>query len=108
MIEFNQTFSPKTFFSATNSFFCNFSHLTGPSGLRMHRQKCLDSDYVGEGDWGWTSERTSSANYLLKAAPGTPHPRPKSSYMDAYGWGAWGALADLSTWRHSGHHIKVI
>ena len=83
-------------------------YTTGPNSLRMHRQKCLDSEYTGEGNWGWTPERTSSASYLLKAAPGAPHPRPKSSYLDAYGWGVWGEMADLCNWRKSGHHIKVL
>lgn len=73
----------------------------------MHRQRRLDAEQVGEGNWGWTPERTSSSGYLTRAAPGTPHPRPKSAYMDAYGWGAWGTMADICSWRNSGHHIKV-
>lgn len=79
----------------------------GPDGLRQHRQSVLDPDYVGEGNWGWTPERTSSAFYVMRAAPETPHPRPKSSYSDAYGFGCWGPSAAMCSWRHKDHAIKV-
>jgi len=80
---------------------------TGPDGLRQHRQSVLDPDYVGEGNWGWTPERTSSAFYVMRAAPETPHPRPKSSYSDAYGFGCWGPSAAMCSWRHKDHAIKL-
>jgi len=72
----------------------------------MHRQKVLEPQLIGEGNWGWTPERTSSAAFFLRAGPGTPHPRPKSAYSDAYGWGAWGETAALCMW-NSRHQIKV-
>lgn len=73
----------------------------------MHRQRRLDEAYVGEGNWGWTPERSGSSIFVLNYAPGTPHPRPKSSFSDAYGWGAWGTTADDCSWKNSGHKIKV-
>ena len=69
----------------------------------MHRQKCLDSEYVGEGNWGWTPERTSSASQILKGPLSVPHPKPKSFYRDAYGWGVWDIQEELD----SLYHIKV-
>ena len=76
----------------------------GPNSLRMHRQKCLDSEYVGEGNWGWTPERTSSASQILKGPLSVPHPKPKSFYRDAYGWGVWDIQEELD----SLYHIKVL
>lgn len=73
----------------------------------MHRQTVLDPKYVGEGNWGWTPERTSSAYYITRAAPGAPHPRPKSSYSDAYGFGCWGPTAEMCSWKERGHGIEV-
>lgn len=43
----------------------------------------------------------------MRAAPGTPHPRPKSAFSDSVGWGAWGPTAEMCSWLNSGHQIKV-
>lgn len=81
-------------------------YFSGPDSLRMHRQKVLEPLYTGEAKQ-WTPEQTSSAFYLMRAAPGAPHPRPKSAFSDAYGWGAWGDTAQLCSWSHNAHPIKV-
>lgn len=83
------------------------SLILGPDSLRMHRQHRADPQFIGEAHRSWTCERSGAAGYLMRAAPGTPHPRPKSAFSDAYGWGAWGAAANTCSWANSGHHIKV-
>uniref|UniRef100_A0A8C5LV09 Sperm microtubule inner protein 2 n=1 Tax=Leptobrachium leishanense TaxID=445787 RepID=A0A8C5LV09_9ANUR len=59
---------------------------TGPDNIGDYRPKHADfTRYVGE--FIPLEEGTSDADYLYRAAPNTPHPRPKEMYVGGIGWG---------------------
>ncbi|XP_077999339.1 uncharacterized protein LOC144452171 [Glandiceps talaboti] len=59
---------------------------TGPDGIGDYRVQVVTHDrQVGIGTM--SRESSSEAQYLLRAAPGTPHPRPKSRRVGEIGWG---------------------
>ncbi|XP_063316104.1 protein SPMIP2 isoform X2 [Pelobates fuscus] len=59
---------------------------TGPDNIGDYRPKFPDfTRYIGE--FMPSEEGTSEVNYLCRAAPGTPHPRPKDMHVGGIGWG---------------------
>ncbi|XP_070545047.1 protein SPMIP2-like [Ptychodera flava] len=59
---------------------------TGPDGIGDYRVQVVTNDrYVGIGTM--SQEGCSEAKYLYRAAPGTPHPRPRSTRVGEIGWG---------------------
>lgn len=59
---------------------------TGPDGIGDYRAKNADfPHHIGEGEL--SREATSRLDYLYRAAPGSPAPRPKHCYVGGVGWG---------------------
>ncbi|OCT99658.1 uncharacterized protein C4orf45 [Xenopus laevis] len=59
---------------------------TGPDYIRDYRPKLPDfTSYIGE--VMAPRESTGDVSYLCRAAPGTPSPLPKESYVGGIGWG---------------------
>lgn len=60
-------------------------HPKGPDGNCDHRVTVEpEHRYVGIGTMSW--EGTSETDYLWRAAPSTPFPRPRSSKVGEIGW----------------------
>eukprot|EP00079_Xenopus_tropicalis_P010174 XP_002934787.1 PREDICTED: uncharacterized protein C4orf45 homolog [Xenopus tropicalis] len=78
---------------------------TGPDYIRDYRTKLPDfTSYIGE--VMPPRESTGDVSYLCRAAPGTPSPLPKESYVGGIGWG----VSDFSYLNRRGflnnNHIK--
>ncbi|KAK3091568.1 hypothetical protein FSP39_020850 [Pinctada imbricata] len=58
---------------------------TGPDAIRDHQVK-VDDEHRQVGIGSMSVEWTSEANYLWRAAPGTPFPRPRSTKVGEVGW----------------------
>ena len=70
--------------------------LTGPDSIRDHRSTVEpEHRYVGIGKM--SSEGTSETNYVWRAAPGTPFPRPKSGGIGEIGW----SVPDRQDWSYA-------
>ncbi|XP_063776534.1 protein SPMIP2 [Pseudophryne corroboree] len=79
---------------------------TGPNYVRDYRAKLPDCiTYIGEGTA--SAERTSEVDYLCRAAPGTPAPLPKNSYVGGIGWGVSAFSMINRDQLCSGHQIKI-
>ncbi|KAM3938075.1 protein SPMIP2 [Leptodactylus fuscus] len=79
---------------------------TGPDYKRDYRTRLPDyTTYIGEGVP--SPEGTGDVNYLYRAAPSTPAPLPKDSYVGGIGWG----VSEFSFLNRSqlcsNHQIKI-
>ncbi|CAB3992795.1 Hypothetical predicted protein [Paramuricea clavata] len=78
---------------------------TGPDAIQDHKTKILNARATGIGTL--SPEGTGDLDYVLRAARGCPHPRPKSVKVGEIGWDVASVRKDhVKLWK-SGHQIKL-
>ncbi|XP_028408396.1 uncharacterized protein C4orf45-like [Dendronephthya gigantea] len=78
---------------------------TGPDAIKDHKTKILNATATGIGTL--SPEGTSDLEYVLRAARGCPHPRPKSVKVGEIGWDVASIREDHTKLWRSGHQIKL-